>query len=91
MITNPDNPFEQLQLKELVLAAEARRLKLKIIPLRKAESVQRVLQQVRREAQALLILGDPFLYAHRREIISYANQHRLPALYGMREFVELAG
>jgi putative tryptophan/tyrosine transport system substrate-binding protein len=90
MITNPDNPFEQLQVKELASAAETLRLKLRIIPLRNAQSLQSVLEQVRR-AQALLVLGDPLLYTLRREIVSYANQHRLPALYGMRGFVEVGG
>lgn len=91
MITNPANPFEQSQLKELIAAAKARKLNLKIIPLRNAESVPTVLQKVQRDAQALLVLGDPFLYSHRDEITSYANQHKLPALYGMRGFVEAGG
>jgi putative ABC transport system substrate-binding protein len=91
MITNPANPFEQSPLKELIAAAEARKLNLKIIPLGNAESVSGALKKVQRDAQALLVLGDPFLYSHRDEITSHANQHKLPALYGMRGFVETGG
>jgi putative ABC transport system substrate-binding protein len=91
MVTNPDNPFERAQVDELISAAKQRHLKLKVIPLREPDSLQHVLAQARRQAQALLILGDPFLYSHRLEITSFATQHRLPALYGMRGFVEAGG
>jgi len=91
MITNPDNPFERAMVKEVVSAAEQRRLKLKIIPLRDPSSLQHVLEEARRQGQALLIFGDPFLHSHRREITAFANQHRMPALYGMRDFVEAGG
>lgn len=91
MITNPDNPFERSMVKEVVSAAELRHLKLKVIPLRDPDSLQRVLGEARRQGQALLIFGDPLLHSHRRAITAFANQHRMPALYGMRDFVEAGG
>ena len=91
LITNPNNPGEQGVVKEVVSAAEARHLKLVVIPLRNPDSLQPALQQARRTGQALLIIGDPVLSEHRQEIISFASQHRLPALYGLRGFVEAGG
>jgi putative ABC transport system substrate-binding protein len=91
LITNPHNPGEQQMVKEVVSAAEARHLKLKVIPLRDPDSIQSVLQQARRTGQALLILGDPVLFNHRQAITSFATKHRLPALYGLRGFVEAGG
>jgi len=91
MITNPDNPFERKMVKEVVAAAEERRIKLKVIPLRDADSLQRVLEGARRHGRALLIFGDPFLHSQRRTITAFANEHRMPALYGMRDFVEAGG
>jgi putative ABC transport system substrate-binding protein len=91
MITNPSNPFERTKVKELLAAAQVRHLKLKVIPLRASDSLQQVLEQARRQGQALLVLGDPFLHSQRHEIASFASQHRLPALYGMRGFVEAGG
>jgi putative ABC transport system substrate-binding protein len=90
-VMNPDNSGERVMVKELASAAELRRLKLKVIPLRDAHSIQHSLEQARRQGQALLILGDPFLHSHRQEITSFANQNRFPALYGMRDFVEAGG
>ena len=48
VITNPDNPFERKMVKELESAAQLRRLKLKVIPLRSADSLQRALEEARK-------------------------------------------
>ena len=91
LITNPRNPGERGVVKEVVTAAEARHLKLVVIPLRDPDSVQPALQQARRTGQALLLIGDPVFFEHRKEIISFARQYRFPALYGLRDFVEAGG
>ena len=91
LITNPDNLGERAVMQEVLSAAEARRLKLKVIPVSDPASLQPALQQARRTGQALLILGDPLLSNHRQEITRFASQHRLPALYGMKGFVEAGG
>lgn len=47
---------------------------------------------VRQQADGILVLPDePFFFAHRGEIVALAAKHRLPALYGLREFVDLGG
>jgi ABC-type uncharacterized transport system substrate-binding protein len=43
------------------------------------------------QADALLTLVDPFTRAHRKRIVDFAAQHRLPAIYEAREFVEAGG
>jgi putative ABC transport system substrate-binding protein len=91
LITNPRNPGERGVVKEVVTAAEVRHLKLVVIPLRDPDSVQPALQQARRTGQALLLIGDPVFFEHRKEIISFARQYRFPALYGLRDFVEAGG
>ena len=90
-IMNPDNPADRATVKEVASAAEIRHLKLVVIQARNADSLQRALEKARRQGQALLVLGDPFLYSQRRDITRFANQNHLPALYGMREFVEGGG
>lgn len=90
-IMNSDNPGERIAVKELASAAELRRLKLKVISLRDPDSLQPALEEARRQGQALLIFGDPVLYSRRQQITAFASQHRLPALYGMRGFVEAGG
>jgi putative tryptophan/tyrosine transport system substrate-binding protein len=40
---------------------------------------------------ALLVLGDALISMHRQRIAELAAQHRLPAMYGRREYVEAGG
>ena len=42
-------------------------------------------------AQALLVQVSPFTFEHRRQIVELAAQHRLPAVFAVREFVEAGG
>jgi len=47
---------------------------------------------VRQRAEGILVLPDePFFFARREEIVALAATHRLPALYGVREFVDAGG
>jgi putative ABC transport system substrate-binding protein len=40
---------------------------------------------------ALLVLGDALLGMHRHHIAAFATQHRLPTMYGRRDYVEAGG
>jgi putative ABC transport system substrate-binding protein len=42
-------------------------------------------------AQALIVLTDPLTVRYRDQIVALAATHRLPAVYGFREFVEAGG
>jgi putative tryptophan/tyrosine transport system substrate-binding protein len=42
-------------------------------------------------ADALLVGADPFFYAQREPLIAKAALHKLPAMYGRREFAEAGG
>src|SRR5262249_45616691 len=42
-------------------------------------------------AAALFTMVDPFTLAHRKRIVEFAAQHRLPAIYESREFVVSGG
>jgi putative tryptophan/tyrosine transport system substrate-binding protein len=47
---------------------------------------------VRANAGAVFVLPDePFFFAKRADIVALAAQHRLPAFYGIREFVDAGG
>ena len=40
---------------------------------------------------ALNVFDDPFIHSHRGRIIALAAEHRLPAMYGTREFADEGG
>lgn len=47
---------------------------------------------VRQRADGIFVLPDePFFFAQRAEIVALAAKHRLPAFYGVREYVDLGG
>ena len=45
----------------------------------------------RERAQALMVLPDPVFFTARSQVVVLAAQHRLPAIYHAREFVEIGG
>jgi ABC-type uncharacterized transport system substrate-binding protein len=42
-------------------------------------------------AQALIVLTDPLTVRYRDQVVALAAAHRLPAMYGFREFVDAGG
>ena len=45
----------------------------------------------RERAEALIVVEDPLTTDYRERIAGFAAAHRLPAVYGQREFVEVGG
>src|SRR5262249_39374187 len=43
------------------------------------------------ESDIFVVLNDPFVFTYRKIIVEAANQLRLPAIYGFREFVDDGG
>ena len=42
-------------------------------------------------AQALMILADPLMNSHVQTLADLSLKHRLPAIYGFREFADAGG
>ena len=59
--------------------------------MREAKALKATIGQAGRQAQALLVFGDPLLVAHRRQVTAFATQHHLPPIYVLRDFVEANG
>jgi putative tryptophan/tyrosine transport system substrate-binding protein len=91
VIANTDNPVGQDMARELQAIAPTRHLKLRIIDLRGAKGLDHAFEQARRQAQAALVIPDPRLVAQHERIVALAAKHRLPTIYGLREFVDAGG
>jgi putative ABC transport system substrate-binding protein len=46
---------------------------------------------IRESVDALIVFPSPMLYNERRRIVDFAAQHRLPSMFGAREYVEFGG
>ena len=89
LMFNPDTtPFYPAFLRELGAAPETLTVELSASPVHSEAEVEAAITAFAREPGGGLIAApDAFINNHRRAIIALTEQHRLPAIYGFREFV----
>ena len=88
---NVGNPGIVLELDEV--EAVARRLGLEVVAaqIRQSEDIVPALEALKGHADAIYIASDPMLHVHRVRIIVLTLAARLPAMVGVREYVEAGG
>jgi putative tryptophan/tyrosine transport system substrate-binding protein len=92
VLWNPDNVAEHRLWSEKQTTARVFGWQLVTAPLRRTDDVETVLRRaLARRADALYSLGDPLILSERQQIVNFALQHRLPTLFGWREFVDVGG
>jgi ABC-type uncharacterized transport system substrate-binding protein len=88
-------PAERAAAPELqATEAAARTLGVTLHPLegRQPEDLERLFAEAARgRADALIVFAHAFAFQHRRRVFELAAQHRLPTMYGWREFVDAGG
>lgn len=91
VLLNPETPFSGLALKDILKSATAS-LEIVRLDVSSADQVEpRFDAAVTRGVGALIVLEDPFTLNQRNLIVETAQRHRLPAIYGIRDFVEAGG
>ena len=92
VLLNPATPAATLALSETKDAAEKLAVQLHPLEVRTAQNIEAGFAAAsQRHAEALITVTDPFTIAHRARIVELADRSRLPAMYGMRDFVEAGG
>lgn len=91
VIANPDQPIHRAMLKQLGTVVPARGLKHRVIDVRNAQQLDHAFELARRSAQAVLLLADPITIDNKIRVTTLATKHRLPAMYGPRDFVDVGG
>jgi len=92
VLANPANPSTPAMLRETEARASALGIQLLRIEASASNQLADALAEAKRgRADALAVLGDPMFTANRRRLIEAAAQHRLPAIWEWREFVEAGG
>ena len=90
VLVNPANPFNDVLGREQV--QQALRLKLELFEVKAAEEFEAVFAAIARQRpDALFMIADRFLLAHRARIVAFATRQRLPGMYPYKEFVEAGG
>ena len=92
LITYKSSPSATLFVEEIQTAAKKMGITLVLQQALEAELLAGAFSAMRRErAQALVLQVTPFTNEHRKQIVELAAQHRLPALFESRGFVDVGG
>jgi len=92
ILSNPDNAYHQLAIREVNVAAQSLRVQLQLLEARRPNEFDGAFVAMAKErVGALLVLSDAVFSSHRTRLADLAARSRLPAAYGVRESVEAGG
>jgi putative ABC transport system substrate-binding protein len=92
VLWNPASEGMSLSFGETQVAARALGVQLLPLQVRRPDDFESAFEAATRErANALITYGDPLTNTHRKRIVDFAAQRRLPAIYTGREFVDEGG
>ena len=86
------HPFSATVVKEIKTAAPSLSIKPRFVEVRGLDDFERAFSAIRQEhAQALYVVEGPVVWARRTRLLDLVSKARLPAIYGMREFLDHGG
>jgi putative ABC transport system substrate-binding protein len=92
VLANPGPPAYRVARRNLEYAARSLGLRLYIREVRSPNDLESTFAAMGKErVDALLVVNDPLLFAHRGRIADLAAKTRLPGIYEWREFSEAGG
>jgi len=92
VVGNSTVPGDAQALRETVLAAGSYEIYLRYLDLRDPHDIDAGFRAAAKgRADAILILGNPTLNAHRKQIVNEVVKHRLPATYTRPEYIDVGG
>jgi putative ABC transport system substrate-binding protein len=92
VLYNPFDPNKADEVRQMQAAAGALGVRLQPVEMPDATTLEEAVAEARRgRADALFVLPDPVTLQERRRIAELAAKHRLPSMYGFREFVAAGG
>jgi putative tryptophan/tyrosine transport system substrate-binding protein len=92
VLWNAANPYAAISFKETQAAGRTLGIEVQSLEVRGPDDFDGTFAAARRQhPEALITVEDPLTVGHRRLIVDFAAGHRLPALYGLREFVMAGG
>jgi ABC-type uncharacterized transport system substrate-binding protein len=90
-LLNMSNPVTAPQLSELERAVRTMRLPFRLLDVRARDDIERAFATLDGNSEGLVVGLEALTQAHRKLIAELAVKHRLPAIYGGREFVDAGG
>jgi ABC-type uncharacterized transport system substrate-binding protein len=92
ILMNPDNPVSAIFLDETQAAAQSVGIELQRVDARNPQEIDLAFASITAErVDAVIVFDDPVLWSHRPRFVTLATARRMPAMYGLREFVDDGG
>ena len=92
LLVNPTSPVAEPQTRDAQAAAHSLSLKLRVLNAVSENDFDQVFSAlVQERADALFVSADPLFYSRRERLVALAARHAIPALYEIREYVEVGG
>jgi putative ABC transport system substrate-binding protein len=92
VLWNAANPYPARVFRETENAARIMGLEIQSLEVRGPGDFDGVFEVARsKRPDALITIEDPLTVSYRKLIVDFAARNRLPAIHGLREFVELGG
>jgi len=92
ILSNPDNAYHQLAIREVNVAARSLGVQLQLLEARGPNEFDGAFAAMAKErVGALLVLSDAIFGSHRTRLADLAARSRLPAAFGVRDAVEAGG
>jgi len=92
VLWNAANPYSALVFRETETASQKLGIGIQSLEVRAPGDFDGALAAaLAKHAQALVAVEDPRTFGHRQQIIESSDMNRLPAIYGVREFVDDGG
>ena len=92
VLGNPTFPDTAPAVKGVNAAGRALGVQLRVLEVRDPAELDKAFAAMRSDrVEGLMVLGDPMFNAHRRRIVELVAKGQLPAMYGLREFVDVGG
>ena len=91
ILGNVDIPDTAAETRALAEVARSIGFQVAILEVRRKEDIASAFSELRDQADALFVVGDPLTFSNRVDIIAAAKAAKLPATYANRDFVVAGG
>ena len=92
LLVNPTNPYTESEIREVQTRASALGLQLHVLNAANDSDLETAFVSLaERRAGALLVGADPFFTIFRDKLVALAAGHRVPTIYGYRDFMAVGG
>ena len=92
VLWNSTNPYSATSFKETQSAAQILKVDIQSLGVKGPSDLNAAFQAIESQnPDALITIEDPLTVGQRQSIVNFVTMRRLPALYGLREFVQVGG